>query len=250
MILGLLFLGGLVLGSFINVLVLRLWSGQSLLGRSFCPHCHGQLKWYHNIPIISFVVLQGRCAFCGQKISWQYPIVELSTALLAVLAGLNWPGQINLFLLASLVVTFYVVALTVFDWKYQVLPDSLTLSGAAVLLIINLYLGQSFLSLIGGAAVAAGFFALQYYISKGNWIGSGDIRLGLWLGVTLGFKASAVALVLAYWSGALVGIILLTQKRWHMKSRLPFGVFLCLSTLVAWYWGNSLADWYLRYLGY
>lgn len=250
MFLILLFLLGLVLGSFINVLVIRLWSNESLSGRSFCRQCHKQLKWQHNIPVLSFIWLKGRCIFCRQPISWQYPIVEILTGLLMASAGVILGSQFTWLLLASLIITFYVVALVVFDWRYQVLPDVLTLSGAAVMLLINLWLGRPLISLLGGAGLAAGFFALQYYISKGSWIGAGDIRLGLWLGLSLGFKATAVALVLSYWSGALIGLILLTQKKWHMKSRLPFGVFLSLSTWVAWYWGNNLADWYIRYLGY
>jgi len=247
----LLFLIGLAIGSFINVVVIRLYKGETLLGRSRCLHCHSNLRWYHNIPVFSFLVLKGKCFFCGQPIGWQYPVVEIITATLFLAVGFMVTGQSVGYLLASLVLTFYVVVLAVFDWRHQVLPDVLTLSGAVVMLVINLWRGQSsWLNLLAGAALAAGFFALQYYISKGAWIGAGDIRLGIWLGFSLGLKAAAVALILAYWSGALIGLILLSQKKWHRKSRIPFGIFLALSTWVAWFWGNNLASWYFGYLGF
>lgn len=240
---------GLAIGSFLNVVVLRLKSGEPLGGRSHCPGCGKLIAWYHNLPLVSFVALRGRCASCRQPISWQYPLVEFVCAALFVLAGYLTPLGDWLMLLTSLVFVSYGLALFVFDIKFQLLPDQLTLSGAAALLVLNLLRGVPLASLAVGALAAAGLFGVQYLMSRGRWIGAGDVRLGLFMGLGLGWPQVAVAVVLAYWSGAIVGLTLVVWGRSSLKSHLPFGAFLVGASLVAWWWGDQLLGWYLRTIG-
>jgi prepilin signal peptidase PulO-like enzyme (type II secretory pathway) len=241
---------GLVVGSFLNVLVLRLQKGESLTGRSRCPNCQRQLAWYHNIPVVSFVCLRGRCGFCRQPIAWQYPMVELAAGLLFGLGALKFGSADLLWLFTYFAVVAWSLALFVYDYKYQLLPDSLTLTGAVILGILNWWRGAPVTSLLLGAIVAAGFFAVQFWLSRGRWIGAGDIRLGIFMGLALGWPLTGVALVLAYWLGAAVGISLVLSGRRDFHSALPFGTFLTAATVVTFLWGNGLLDWYFKLLGF
>ncbi|MDP3986309.1 MAG: prepilin peptidase [Candidatus Veblenbacteria bacterium] len=240
---------GLAVGSFLNVLVVRLAASETLGGRSRCRNCGTQLKWYHNIPLLSFVVLRGKCVFCRRVISWQYPAVEAAAGSLFVLGAWVLPAGDWLALITFLVLATYAVTLFVFDFRFKLLPDVLTLSGAAALVLLNLVRGFSPFSLLAGVVVAAGLFGVQYLLSRGRWIGSGDIRLGALMGAALGWPHVVVALALAYWAGALAGIALMLFKRYGLKSELPFGTFLTASTVVTFLWGSELIDWYLRFVG-
>ncbi|MBI5465699.1 MAG: prepilin peptidase [Candidatus Kerfeldbacteria bacterium] len=241
---------GLAVGSFLNVLVLRLQASQTLAGRSHCPRCQHQLPWYHNIPVLSFIWLHGRCGFCQLSISWQYPLVELSTGLLFGLGAAKFGDWGVPTFLTYLVVVSFAVTLFVYDFKYQLLPDSLTLPGVVIIAALNLWRGLSWFSLLWGAGLAASFFALQFWLSRGRWIGAGDIRLGLWLGVALAWPQTVVALVLAYWVGAVVGLSLVLVGRRHFQSELPFGTFLTAATVVTFLWGQVIWDWYMGVLGF
>jgi len=250
MTIALLFIFGLAIGSFINVVVIRTRAGITWQGRSRCLTCQRQLAWYHNIPVVSFLFLRRRCAYCHQLISWQYPVVEILTAVLFAFSWILSSGWGLWSQLAVLFMTSSAIIFLVYDWRYQLLPDSVTIGGAVVLLILNWLSGRSLIDLLVGAVLASGFFAIQYFISRGTWIGLGDVYLGLWLGVALGLKQTIVALLLAYWLGALVGIALLLGGRVNFKSRLPLGVFLTIATWISWFWGQVLANWYLAYLNF
>lgn len=241
---------GLAVGSFINVVVVRLAAGEKLTGRSHCRKCQRQLKWYHNIPVLSFLYLRGRCAWCQGTIAWQYPLVEAAAALLFgvsvffITAG-DWLGW-----LIYLVLVSYLLVLFVFDFKYMVLPDSLTLSGAAVLLVLNLWHARPLGELLSGLVLGGGFFALQYLVSRGRWVGAGDIRFGLLIGAALGWRLTIVALLFSYWLGAIAALALLILGRARRGSHLPFGTFLAAATLLAWVWGEPLWRWYINWLGF
>lgn len=240
-----LFFVGACVGSFLNVVVLRLHRGESLMGRSHCSDCGAQLAWYHNVPILSFVWLRGRCAFCGVHIAWQYPLVEVATAILFALGG--WLLLGDLFrLIVYLITVSFAVALFTFDFLYSELPDELTLSGASVMVLLQVGLGMNLLHLLIAALVPAGFFALQYVLSRGRWIGGGDIRLGLFMGVALGWPMVLVALVLAYVVGAACALLLVGFKQRRWGSQIPFGTFLTAATVVVFLWGEPLTDWYVR----
>lgn len=248
MILAILFIFGLVIGSFINVVVLRLHANKSLGGRSECFSCHKQLKWHHNIPVLSFFVLKGKCAWCQEKISWQYPIVELTTAV-ALAGGAYFGKSFDVpWLIAYVLLVFFALSLFIYDYKWQLLPDVLSYGGAGTMLVVNIWRGLDWHSLVVGALVVVGFFLIQYLFSHGTWLGLGDVILGLFMGFSVGWPYVIIALMLAYWLGAItaVGLVWWQKKGW--KSQIPFGTFLTLATVITFIWGQPILNWYLNFI--
>lgn len=254
----LLFIFGVCVGSFINVVVLRLRGGESLTGRSRCLSCLRQLKWYHNLPLVSFGALRGRCAYCFKPISWQYPLVELASGLLWTF-GYLWFVPATTILLPTpyslLTVLMFGVfaslwlALFVYDVRWYELPDELTLPGIAVALAFNVVLGHQLAPLVLGTLVGAAFFGMQYLVSRGKWVGDGDIRAGALAGAMVGtVPMLGLTLLIAYVGGSVVGVTLLALRRKGWKSQLPFGAFLAPATLVTLLWGTALLHWYLGLL--
>lgn len=257
------FIFGAIFGSFLNCLSWRLYHQEGLGGRSRCPKCRRQIVWYDNIPLVSFLVLRGRCRHCRQGISRQYWLVELVTALLFLAAFFVnngpmlvgqffngwqlWLGDWLLLCRDWLVISFLVI-IFITDYRWYVILDEVSLPAIVLILAVNLGLGFSWLSLLSAAVVGASFFALQYVISRGAWIGGGDIRLGALMGVILGWPNIVVALLLAYFSGALIGLGLIALRKKQMKSPVPFGVFLAPATLVALWWGTMIWQWYVGLL--
>lgn len=247
MITGFIFIAGLLVGSFLNVVVIRLETGQQFFfGRSACQNCKKQIAWYDNIPLISFFILGGRCRNCRAGISWQYPIVELGTAILFawsyLLFGLSFLMLVQILFISFLVVIF------VYDFQHQLIPDSVTIPAMILALVLNLVLGKPIISLLVGAIIGSGFFALQYFISKGQWIGDGDIRLGAVMGLMLGWPGVLVALFIAYLVGAVIGVCLLASRRAAMNQAVPFGPFLAGATVISLWYGSDIISWYLNML--
>ena len=237
------FFFGLVVGSFLNALIWRLHSKESVVfGRSMCPHCRQTLSAKDLVPLLSFAYLRGRCRHCQAKISWQYPLVELVTALLFVLAYALQPQLLtltrNLFLLCVLIVIF------VYDLRWQLILDRVTIPAIAIIFVLNLFLGNSIWSLLLAAAVGFGFFGLQYLASSGRWIGGGDLRLGVLMGVALGWPNILVGLLLAYIIGAAVALALLLTGNVNRKTPIAFGTFLAVGSVIALFWGEQLINWY------
>ncbi len=248
MLIALWFLFGLAMGSFVNVVVVRLAAGEGLGGRSHCRNCGREIPWYHNLPLFSFAYLRGRCGACGAAISWQYPLVELACGVLFALAwGSAGGSYLDAFSFA--VLSAYAVALFSFDLRFGVLPDALTLSGAGVLALLALARGFPLAAVLLGVAVGGAFFAIQYVVSRGRWIGGGDVRLGLLIGAALGWPNVAVALALAYLSGSLVALWLLASGKRRLGGEVPFGTFLSAATVVAALWGDGILTWYLGLVG-
>jgi len=254
---------GLAIGSFLNVVIYRLHENKSIVhGRSFCPCCQHTLSFFDLIPVFSFIFLRGKCRYCQKKISWQYPAVELATAILFALAYLNYfhlsgfPRSYNLLylsvgqLFADLFFLSVLLVVFVYDLKHYLILDMVVLPAAALALATNLLLGMAWQSLLLGAAVASGFFLLQYAISRGKWIGFGDVKLGLLLGFLLGWPQILVCLFLAYILGGLVGLGLIFSGRKGIKSELPFGTFLSVAAVVTMLWGDQILNWYLRAIGF
>lgn len=234
---------GLIVGSFLNVVVARVPKDQPLTGRSRCPHCRQTLGVSDLVPLVSFVLLRGRCRFCQKAIAWRYPLVELACGFLFALAalrfGVSWSA------LWLVVVGSFALALFVIDLERQVVPDQLSLPAALLGGGLAFLTGRAFTNLALGAIVGAAFFALQYVISRGRWVGDGDIRLGVLVGASLGLRDLIVAVVLAYVAGALVALGLLVARRARLSSRLPFGAFLMPALVVAFVAGGPIATWYL-----
>jgi len=241
---------GLIIGSFLNCLVWRLRTGESLLGRSYCLKCKKQIAWYDNLPVLSFVLLKGKCRQCGGKISWQYPIVELTTGVLFVLAYyLNYELRItNYELIIQLLRDWFLISammvIFIYDLRWRLILDVVTLPAGLVVLILNLALGFSLWNLLVSGIIGSGFFLLQFLISGGKWIGGGDIRLGLLMGLALGWPGVIAAIIISYFLGSLVGLGLIAagKKRWG--SEIPLGVFLAAGTIIDLFWQERILDWY------
>lgn len=236
---------GLALGSFLNVVIYRLMHGGSVaLGRSACPHCKKTLAPADLIPLASFVALGGRCRSCKKPISWQYPLVEFLTAVLTLVLwnayGLTLEWALAVALLAFLIVTFTI------DLRYRVILDGVVFPAMIVATLLSLVQGRTAESLLLGAGIGFAFFFLQYAISKGRWIGGGDIRLGVLIGLALGWKGALLALVLAYLSGSVIAITLVATKKRAWKDPIPFGTFLTAATVTALLAGDQIIAWYLK----
>ena len=252
MILVLVFIFGLIMGSFLNAVIFRLHSGESFLfNRSHCPFCKHELAAKDLVPLFSFLFLLGKCRYCSKKISWQYPLIEFSTAITFVLLAMNLESRIlNLEYIFLLVFICFLIVIAVYDFKHYLILDKVVFPALALSQVYNLYLGQNyFVSGLWGALVVSGFFAAQYYISNGRWIGFGDVKLGLFLGSLFGLKYALVMLVIAYFLGAIVGITLVLLNRKTFGSKLPFGVFLSFSAIIMLLYGHNIADWYFKLIG-
>ncbi|MFA6422054.1 MAG: prepilin peptidase [Candidatus Buchananbacteria bacterium] len=243
-----LFIFGSLIGSFLNVIILRTKNNENIVwGRSYCPKCKKKLASFDLIPIISFLFLGGKCRYCRNKISWQYPAVEFITAILFLLAGIIWLDQAGdfLLLLRNLIFIAFAILIFVYDYRWQIIPDRFSIPAIILILILNLFLGVPILTLLIGALIAGGFFLFQFVISKGRWIGGGDIRLGILMGVLLGWERTLLALLIAYVGGAVISIFLIIFLKKKMNSQVAFGTFLLVATLVAVFWGDNLINFYL-----
>lgn len=257
---------GLIFGSFVNALVWRLHESERKKsdapsiwhGRSICTHCKHQLGVWDLIPVLSWLFLGGKCRYCKKPISSQYPLVELLVMALFLVSYVFWPFQLTSLANYFLLFTFYFlltlgVALTVYDLKWMILPTRLVyvfngLSGLflVILSLLSLRSQETFISGIIGAAIFSGFFYLLYHISNGTWIGGGDVRLAVGLGLILGWQKSILSLTVAAYLGTAVILILLVVGKYHKKMKLPFGPFLLTATYLTILWGQSVIDWYLR----
>jgi prepilin signal peptidase PulO-like enzyme (type II secretory pathway) len=210
------------------------------------------LWWFDNLPLLSFIFLRGKCRFCHTAISWQYPFVEVTTGLLFGMwclvhtqnQVLQWPEIVR-----DSMITFCLIFVFVYDILYQEILDHTTLVPGVILFVTNLLLGWiTWQSMLIGVVVGAGFFLLQYIVSRGRWIGGGDVRLGAFMGVILGWQLVLVALFVSYVGGALVSVALIGFKKQTMHSETPFGTYLAVATLVTMVWGERIASWYLQLL--
>ena len=241
------FVFGSVIGSFLNAVIWRLDKNKSVLkGRSICPQCKHVLSAQDLIPVISFVLLKGRCRYCRKPISFQYPIVEVATGLVFVLL-LGFIGVHLLHLVIVWAIAALLIVIFVYDLKHFIIPDSMVFASIVLAGVWQILQGGIISGLIAGFGAAA-FFLLLFLISKGTWMGFGDVKLVLFMGLFLGWPTILVALFAAFLVGAVVGVTLVAFKKKDMKSEVPFGPFLILGTVFAFVWGSALADWYFNLL--
>lgn len=238
------FILGVCIGSFLNCVVYRLEKNKSINGRSFCPNCKHQLSWKELFPIFSFLILKGKCKHCKEKISWQYPVVEILTGLLFLLIFILKFSILNSIFLFYIVSSFVIIF--VYDLKHYIIPDKILFPAIIITVLYDLskltYLGDYALAVL----VSAGFFLLIFLISKGKWMGFGDVKFAVLMGLLLGFSKVLLALFLAFSFGAVIGLILMTFKGKNLKSEVPFGPFLILGTLIAMFYGETIIRWYLN----
>jgi len=255
-----LFLLGSIIGSFLNVVIFRLPKRRKFFNftqRSRCPHCKKVLQPLDLIPIASYLALGGRCRYCHKPISSQYIIVEVLTGLLFLLSywqfGLSWQTLIGVVGGGSLLVLAFI------DGRHKVVPDVVSLPTIGALLVLQaarVFWGgltpqalQDFFLILLATGLGAGWFFLQWLVSKGRWVGSGDIRLGALLGAYLGLPVVILALFGAYISGSIWAAYLLVRGRVRLKSQLPFGIFLGAAGIISFIFGPSVISWYQQFIG-
>jgi leader peptidase (prepilin peptidase)/N-methyltransferase len=241
---------GLCIGSFLNVCAYRIPLGQSIVHpRSRCTTCGRMLSWFDNLPVLSWVALGGRCRTCKQPVSWQYPAVEIVTALVFVITYLTY----GLTLLSLVRVAFgcALIVLFVTDLHHKILPNIITLPGIAVGFACSFFLPPGWLSSLIGLVVGGGFLlaiAEAYYRLRGQeGLGMGDVKLLAMIGAFLGWKLVLLTLIFASFTGSLAGGLLIASGRGSMKYALPFGTFLAVGALFASTWGGPIADWYFGF---
>ncbi len=246
------FIFGTIIGSFLNVCICRIPAGQSVISpASRCPQCGRAIAWYQNIPIISFLLLRGRCAGCGVAISRRYPLVESLTGMLFVWVflrfGLEWATPVYWLFVAALVV------ITFIDLDHQIIPDVISLPGIVVgFLTILLVPWISWLDSLLGILLGGGSLWLvaevYHRLTGQEGMGGGDIKLLAMMGAFLGWQAVLPVIFFASLVGSLVGVPLMLLKRADGKLAIPFGPFLALGGLVYLLWGQQLLMWYMGFL--
>ncbi len=246
------FIFGLIVGSFLNVVIVRLDLAESLLGRSRCPKCKKTIRWYDNIPLLSFLLLNAKCRACQKKISWQYPLVELGTGLIFALVALLFfqDGSEASWLETVFYLGFFsaLIVILVFDGKHLEIPMPvvwLALGWTLVFCLLwdgmNFQPGMDIFSSRTFSGSLAGFLSFLFFFglafgSKEKWMGMGDAYLAFLIGLGLGLERVLVALMIAFLLGSVFGITLVLLKKKTLKSQVPFGPFLvagaALATLV------------------
>jgi len=239
------FLFGLAIGSFLNVVIYRFNTGVGVNGRSGCMTCRRTLSWYELVPVVSFLFQKGRCRGCATKLSWQYPLVELLTAGLFTATLLKYSGAALtaptiISFIMMLIVWSLLVVILVYDLKHKIIPDVFVYAFAIIgLLRILFFVPVSSGSLFYSALIAGPLLFLPFYllwlVSQGRWIGLGDGKFALGMGWMLGLGLGISAIVLSFWIGAVVSLAIMgifalisKHKQLTMKSEIPFAPFLIL----------------------
>lgn len=252
---------GLIVGSFLNVVVYRLRVAETLVAdRSHCPHCKTVIRWYDNIPVLSFILLKFRCRNCQEKISWQYPLVEVFTGLVFAFIGLRYFDTVDVSTWATTIyylgIVSFLIVIFVYDFLYLEIPGLVLWPAIGFAVVFNLVFdwgmagfGNDVLRLATysgtlGAVAAFLFFFLLVALSKEKWMGMGDAYLVILLGLILGWPEILLGLMLAFTLGALSGIALILFKKKNMDSQIPFAPFLVLGSLIALFWYQPITEWY------
>ncbi len=246
MISGFIFLFGLVIGSFLNVVIDRLPHGENIIWKpSHCDFCKKHLRWFELVPVISFLFQGGLCRRCHARLSWQYPMMEVVTGIGFVLLSRQFDVASVMFLAAIFVYSLFLV-IFVIDLKHQIIPDSMLLLLLFVFIIVGIAFPtpDRFLHVVAGLGAGA-FFFLLWLITRGKGLGFGDVKLVVLIGLFLGYPGTVFALYIAFLTGAIAGVILMITKHAKMKSRIAFGPFLLLGTLSAYVWGDSMWRWWM-----
>jgi leader peptidase (prepilin peptidase) / N-methyltransferase len=253
------FLFGASMGSFLNVCIVRIPQGESIVApRSHCPRCGHLIRWYDNIPLLSFFILGGRCRDCRGKISRQYPWVEFLTGLLAVACAWKFP---HLEIAALWFVSFIcpLIVISVIDLRHFLVPDLITLPFLLIGMIVRMistgfqyHSVSSLLDSLMGILIGGGglFLVNQIYvwIQKREGIGGGDVKLAAMIGAFLGWKAILIVFVLSSFLGSMVGILLMIFRGLGLRSEIPYGPFLSLAALIQLFFGSSLLHAYFHWV--
>lgn len=248
------FVLGIILGSFTKALADRSLQNKSFLGRSFCPSCKKTLNWYDLIPIFSYVTLLGKCRYCKHKIGSDYLFSEVVMGLLISFLFSIYPLTTPLVLADLLFKTFFITilaALFITDLKQMLIPDRIIIPSiyiALAYLVGVSFLTGSYQSLflsLEMAGLIGGFFWGLIIITSGKGMGGGDVKLGFFLGLALGFPNALLATMLAFLMGSIVALALILLGKKHFGQLIPFGPFLVMGSLISLFWGQLILKWYL-----
>ena len=241
-----------MVGSFLNVCIYRLPEDMSIVfPSSHCRYCNTNLRWYENIPILSYCFLKGKCRTCGVRISIQYPIVECITGI----GFIALYGKFHLSFMWVLYAYFFscLVIVTFTDLNHQIIPDSVTLSGIVVGLVSTFLLGHmGFGEAVLGSLVGGGILYLVgkawFLLAHCEGMGGGDIKLMAMVGAILGWQQASLIIMLASFLGSVIGLVLILGRKKGLKDKLPFGVFLAMAAVVAVFFGKEIIGYYLFYI--
>jgi len=251
------FVLGAIVGSFLNVVMLRLRSGMSfVIGTSQCLSCGTKLRWFELIPIVSFLIQRGRCTTCHAKLFYQYPLVELTSGLVFVLvlgrSGILLLPDVSSVMVFVLSLVFWSVALVIagYDARHKIIPDELSiLLGLIGIIFAFTDTGVPAIVSISCGFTAALFYGALWLVSKGKWMGLGDAKLAFGLGTFLGWPMVVLGNLFGFWIGAIWGVIFMLTGKYNRKSELPFGPFLIIGAFIAYYAGDILLEWYIMLIG-
>lgn len=246
----LIFIYGLLIGSFLNVLIYRIPKNESIVfPGSHCPTCDHKLLWYDNIPLFSYLFLKGKCRYCNTKISPQYPLIEALNAIIYIVLFLRFDFTLTFIFYAF--VSSLLITIAAIDLKEQIIPDSLVLSIVGLTILykaLNYFLykvSPDFLASVLGLVLAGGLFLAIVIVSRGG-MGGGDVTLISALGFILGLKQILLVIFLSFLFGAVISIFLLSTKLKTRKDPIPFGPFIILSFFTTIFYGDQLLGWYIN----
>jgi len=245
----LIFVLGLIVGSFSNVCIYRIPRNESVIyPASHCPKCRTKIKPIDNIPLLSYILLKGRCRNCGSKISIQYPVVEFLTGLIYLIVYLIYGLSIQT--LVYIILSSALIIIAFIDLQEQIIPDIISLPGIVIGLILSFIVPyMSFINSALGALVGGGIILIIAWVGsiifKKEAMGGGDVKLAAMIGAFLGWRYTIISLFLGFFIGALVGIILILSKIKSKEDMVPFGPFIVLGSIITLLWGEKILAWYI-----
>ena len=240
---------GAIVGSFLNVCISRLPKEESIVRPgSHCPKCKTPIQYYDNIPLLSYLLLRGKCRYCQASISIQYPIVEAITALSSFFLFITYGVSLSFIFYFSFVAAL--IAITIIDLYHQIIPDVISLPGIVIGLLGSLIIPQItfWSSLIGVLSGGGSLFlvaTVYQWLFKREGMGGGDVKLLAMIGAFLGWKAVILTILLSSFIGSIIGITVMLIKGKDFKYAIPFGPFLALGAVISLFFGESLIHWYL-----
>ena len=240
---------GALIGSFLNVCIIRLPKEESIITPgSHCPHCKKAIKFYDNVPLISYLLLGGKCRYCKNTISFQYPLVEGITALSSLFLFMRFGPSLSYLVYFAFVTALIVI--TVIDLYHQIIPDVISIPGVGVGLLASLIFPHiAFLDSLIGVLLGGGSLflvaTLYQWFFKREGMGGGDVKLLAMIGAFLGWKAVILTILLSSLIGSITGIIIMVLKGKDFKYAIPFGPFLSLGAVIALFFGENIIRWYL-----
>jgi len=247
------FLFGAVVGSFLNVCIYRIPRDESIVfPASHCPECGYKIRAFDNIPVISYLLLRGRCRSCGTRISWQYPVVELLSALLTLFLFLKFHLSLTFFVL--FVFCMALVVITFIDLEHQIIPDSISLPGIVVGFAVSFFLPWlGWLNSLIGIVAGGGSLLLVAYgyqvLTKKEGMGGGDIKLLAMMGAFLGWKSIPFIIFTSSLFGSVIGLALMAVRKKDSQLPIPFGPFLAFGAVLFIFYGRQLIQWYFSFGG-